>query len=246
MLKKIYVTVIAILILGINLSAQKTDQVTLKNGSIIRGNIVKIVPDGNITINDRAGNTWVYSMNEIQDITKVKREFAKSGTGFSSGWANMTTIGFLAGSQSSSYIAPFSIQTSIGYRNNSGFYTGFLTGLEFINVTHIPVMFDFQYSLRDGDVSPVLIARAGYALPSKFKDEMYNTTYTYRGGVAGAVGVGLKIRNKDIFAWDVSVLYRYMQINYTEDYEWQEYQNNNEFKDVYNRLELRLGFYLGR
>lgn len=246
MQKKINAIVIVLFILGLNLYAQKTDQVSLKNGTVIRGNIVKIVPDAQVIIKDNAGNTWVFQMSDVSEIEAVDEVVTGSGRGFASGWVNMTGIGFLAGSQSSNYIAPFSIQTSIAYRNDMGIYTGLLSGLEFINVTHIPVMLDFQYALREGEVVPVLIARGGYELPSKFSDEMYNTTYTYSGGATGGIGIGLKIRNRDIFAWDVSLLYRYMQINYEEKYEYQDYNSSNSFKDVYNRLELRVGFYLGR
>lgn len=243
MLKKIIFTVTALLI-GMNLLAQKTDLVKLKNGSVIRGNIVSIVPDGNVTINDNAGNTWVFRMTEISSIEETEDANPNSLSAFSPGWVSLTSIGFLAGSQSSSYIAPFSIQTSAGYRNSAGIYTGLLTGLEFINVTYIPIMVDLQYSLRQGRVMPVVIARGGYVVPSDTEDQIYGTTYNYSGGITGAVGIGLKVRSEDIFAWEISALYRYMQINYTEEYEWQTY--NNTYKDIYNRMELRLGIYLGR
>jgi hypothetical protein len=245
MQKNIYVSIIVLMLLGMNLSAQKTDQVTLHNGTTIRGNIVKIIPESTVTINDHSGNTWVYNMDEVKQIDEVDTRLKEVGAGFSSGWVNMTSIGFLAGSQSSDYIAPFSMQNSLGYRNNSGIYTGLLLGLEFIDITHIPMMLDFQYTLRNADISPVLIARAGYMMPSMKEQEMYSTQYTYSGGVAGAFGVGLKIRTKDIFAWDVNVLYRYMQINYTEANEWQSFYTN-DYKDIYNRLELRVGIYLGK
>jgi hypothetical protein len=104
-------------------------------------------------------------------------------------------------------------------------------------------MADFQYYLGKGEVRPVVIARGGYALPSKRSSDHYGTAYSYSGGVTGAIGMGLKITSRERFAWDVSILYRYMEINYIEEYEWQDFPNT--YKDVYNRLELRVGFYLG-
>lgn len=222
-------------------NAQDTDQVSLHNGTVIRGNIAKIVPGESITINDLAGNTWVFNMNEVKDIEEVEVQGMVGGV-FNSGWVNMTSIGFLAGSQQSEYIAPFSLQTSVGYRMGSGIYTGMLVGLEFLNINHLPVMFDFQYSLRNSDVMPVLIARGGYALPAKTTSEYYGSDFSYSGGFSGAFGMGLKIRTRDSFAWDVSLLYRHMRINYTEDYDYTP--TDYSYLDVYNRLEIRLGFYL--
>ena len=243
MSKRVFLT-LATAILAITLiHAQKTDRVILKNGTTIVGDIQKIIPEQTITINDMAGNIWVFSMSDVSVIDKAEVKKINGGSDVSLGWVNMSTIGVLAGSQKSDYIAPFSMQTSFGYFSGRGIYTGLLVGLEFLNVNHIPLMLDMQYALGRGDVVPVLIARGGYALPSKWEDEYYNTQFTYQGGIAGAVGAGLKIGSRDYFAWDVSLLYRYMHINYTESYEWQHY--NNTYKDIYNRIELRVGFYLG-
>jgi len=52
----------------------------------------------------------------------------------------------------------------------------------------------------------------------------------------------LKIRTRASFAWDVSLLYRHMRISYTEEYDYNPVDYTN--LDVYNRLEIRLGFYL--
>lgn len=254
MLKRISLTTVMALLAIFYASAQQTDQVMLKNGTIIRGTIVKIQPEGNVTINDMAGNTWVYAMSEVDEIqkTEVPAQGMQPGPrhavtkeslpGFEQGFVSMTSIGFLAGSQRSNYIAPFSMQTSFGYLSGSGVYGGLLAGLEFLNINHIPVMLDFQYALRNSDVMPVLIARGGYAIPSRTHDEDYGSDYSYSGGVTGAVGMGLKIRTRESFAWDVSLLYRYMQVSYTQENDWQSYPTT--YKDIYNRLEIRVGFYL--
>lgn len=226
------------------LSAQKIDQLTLKNGSIIRGNIVEIIPGDKVTINDNAGNTWVFIMEEIELIQETSQTIRDKGADFSQGWSNTTSIGFLAGSQNSNYIAPFSIQNTVGYRNNLGVYTGVLTGLEFLNVNHVPLMIDVQYALRSTNIMPFIVARGGYALPTQFDAEMYGNEYTYDGGPTGALGVGLKVRGQDIFAWEINLLYRYMMIRYAETYEWSG--ETYKYKDIYNRIELRVGVYLGK
>jgi len=222
--------------------AQKTDEVRLKSGSVIRGSIIEIIPEGKVTINDISGNTWVFNMNEIERIGQVETPPRSSREQFGTGLVNMTTIGFLAGSNTSTQVAPFSLISSFGYKNSLGIYTGFASGLEFLNINHIPVFLDLQYFTREGEVSTVFIFRGGYALPTKGESENYGSMISYKGGISGSVGVGLKIRSKENFAWDVSVHYRYMRIKYSEYNNWSTQDYN--YTDIYNRLELRLGFYL--
>ena len=243
MIKRLFTSILLSFFLLAFCSAQQIDQLTLKNGSVIRGTIVKLIPGDNVTMNDMAGNTWVFNMEEVEQIEKAEGQAKHVSGSLITGFVSTTTIGFLAGSQNSEYIAPFSMQTSLGYMTSSGIYGGVLAGIEFLNINHIPLMLDFQYALKSADVSPVIIARGGYMLPTKYSSEYYGAQYSYSGGPAGAIGMGLKIRSRESFAWDLSLLYRYMQINYTEEYDWQ--QNVNKYRDVYNRLELRVGFYIG-
>ena len=56
------------------------------------------------------------------------------------------------------------------------------------------------------------------------------------------VGIGLKIRTRTHFAWDISFLYRYQQTSYTEKYDWNDQEYT--YTDIYNRVEIRLGFYI--
>lgn len=224
------------------LYGQKADQVMLKSGSVIRGEIIGMVPDGNVTIDDFAGNTWVFPMGDIEEIRKDELVTTEQSTGFGQGWVNMTTIGFLAGSGNSMQVAPFTFQNSLGFRQSNGLYTGLVAGIEFLNINHIPLMADIQYTLRNSEVSPVAILRGGYMLPGKWSDDNYGNELSYQGGPAASFGVGLKIRSKESFAWDISVLYRYMQIRYSENNEWND--SEYTYTDIYNRLELRIGFYL--
>ncbi len=242
MKKKSFILLCMFLFPAFSLFAQNKDQVTLKNGSVIRGCIVEIIPDGNVTINDAAGNTWVYAMNEVSNISQVQNKPAMAGNNYPGAWANMTSIGFLAGSQNSMQVAPFSLLSSFGYNNSLGIYTGVGLGIETLNINHIPVFLDLQYFLRKKEVSPVIILRGGYALPFKGKSDVYGNINTYKGGFTGSLGVGLKIRTKENFAWDVGLMYRYMQISYTEYFDWND--QNYTYTDIYNRLEIRVGFYL--
>ena len=70
----------------------------------------------------------------------------------------------------------------------------------------------------------------------------YDIDYTYSGGPLVGIGVGLKIKSRAHFAWDIGLLYRYQQTSYMEKYDWN--QQEYSYTDVYNRIEIRLGFYI--
>ncbi|MCI0707395.1 MAG: hypothetical protein L0Y80_07935, partial [Ignavibacteriae bacterium] len=63
---------LALLTLSVSAFAQDAmeDVVYLKNGGIIRGTIVEQVPGKSVKIKTRDGNVFVYSMDEIDKMTK--------------------------------------------------------------------------------------------------------------------------------------------------------------------------------
>jgi len=162
--------------------------------------------------------------------------------GFEPGFMNMTSIGFLAGSSNNAQVAPFSLQMVNGWRTGAGFVGGLGVGIEFLNVNYMPLFADLRYELWGDDVVPCLILRGGYALPLDAGYEEYDMEHSYEGGPMAAVGMGLKIRSREHLAWHVDLMYRYQRTSYSESYGWngQDY----DYTDIYNRIEIRLGFYL--
>jgi hypothetical protein len=228
------------------LMAQDVDHIYLKTGSIVRGKILEIVPEDHVKIEDLSGNLWVYRMSEVEKISSEPYQSGKKGQnwplGFDAGFVNLTSIGFLAGSSNNEQVAPFSLLTVNGYRTSSGIFAGIGTGVEFLSSNYMPFFLDLRYDLFGEDVVPYLVAKGGYAVPLKADDTSYEIDYTYSGGPLLGVGVGLKIKTRQQFAWDISFLYRYQETSYKEIYGWnnQEY----EYTDVFNRIEIRLGFYI--
>jgi len=165
-----------------------------------------------------------------------------SYSGFKSGLANISSIGVLAGSVRNEQTAPFSIQSTLGWRSASGLMLGGGAGIEFIQSTHLPLFLDLRYDLSKSSLTPVLIGKAGYAVPMQKHVQDYNASYNYSGGLLASLGVGLKIRSREGLAWDISVLYRFQQINYTLIYDYMSFAN--EYSENYNRIELRVGLYL--
>lgn len=227
------------------LQGQEVDHIYLKSGSVIRGQILEIDPVDHVKIQDFCGNLWFYKISEVEKITSEDFErYSPSSNrgGFGSGFVNMTSIGFLAGSSNNMQIAPFSLLMVNGWRNSAGLFLGAGVGIEFLNSNYLPLFLDMRYDITGKDVVPYLVMKGGYSLPMTPGYSEYDVEYAYQGGALVAGGIGLKIRTREHFAWDVELMYRYQQTSSSEKYGWnnQEYQ----YTDIYNRIEIRLGFYI--
>jgi hypothetical protein len=229
------------------LMAQEADHVYLKTGSIVRGKIVEIAPEDHVKIEDFSGNLWNFNMSEVERITSEpyqweQKKVRAESLGFEAGVVNMTSIGFLAGSSLNEQTAPFSLASVTGYRTSSGLFAGIGAGVEFLSRNYVPLFLDLRYDFFGVDVVPYLVVKGGYSLPLDREDQNNDLTSKYSGGPLLGVGAGLKIRTRHHLAWDLSLLYRYMETSYTETYGWnnQEY----EYTDIYNRIEIRLGLYI--
>lgn len=238
------VTILFLLTFSI-LNAQEIDHVYLKTGSVIKGQILELLPQDHVKIQDVCGNIWYHKMSEVEKITSEPFDdqgLSESRDGFHMGYVNMTSLGFLAGSSSNAQVAPFSLVTVNGWRSRTGIFVGAGLGVEFLNTNYFPIYLDLRYDLTGKDVVPYLVVKGGYSLPGTSGYSEYDVDYTYQGGALAAAGVGLKIRTREHFAWDIELMYRYQKTFRSEQYEW----NNQEYlyTDIYNRIEIRLGFYI--
>ncbi len=244
-LKFLSISLLLITTSFIMLDAQEMDHIYLKSGSVIRGQILEIEPVDHVKIQDMCGNIWYYKIAEVEKITSEPFDapgLSKNRDGFQTGFVNMTSIGFLAGSANNTQVAPFSMVMVNGWRSQVGFFAGIGLGIEFLNTNYFPFFLDLRYDLTGKDVVPYLVVKGGYSLPMTPGYTEYDTEYAYQGGALAAGGVGLKIRTRQHFAWDVELMYRYQKTSRTEHYGW----NNQEYlyTDIYNRIEIRLGFYI--
>lgn len=244
-LKSLSIIILLLSTASATLHAQELDHIYLKSGSVIRGQILELVPDDHVKIQDMCGNIWYHKIGEVERITSEPVDdpgFPKSRDGFKSGFVNMTSIGFLAGSSNNARVAPFSLVTVNGWRSPAGLFIGAGLGVEFLDINYFPIFLDLRYDLTGKDVVPYLVAKGGYSLPGNSDYSENDMDYSYQGGALAAVGVGLKIRTREHFAWDVELMYRYQKTSRSEVYEWnmQEYQ----YTDIYNRIEIRIGFYI--
>ncbi len=237
---------IIISLITFSLNAQEVDHVYLKTGSVIRGHILEIVPVNHVKIEDLCGNIWYYKITDVDKITSEPFQqgsnVKSSPIGFEKGFVNMTSIGFLAGSSSNSQVAPFSLVMINGWRNELGLFAGVGLGVEFLSTNYMPFFLDVRYDLFGTDVVPYVVAKGGYSVPLSSDHSEYDIEYDYSGGPLFGVGVGLKIKTRNHFAWDMALLYRYQETSYKEVYDWNNQTYN--YTDIYNRIEIRLGFYI--
>jgi hypothetical protein len=244
-LKSLCLSLLLIIIVSTLAPAQEVDHIYLKSGSVVRGRILEIEPADHVKIQDMCGNLWYYRISEVEKIASESFDppaQSKQRSGFDTGFVNLTSIGFLAGSSDNEQVAPFSLVMVNGWRSQIGTFVGAGLGIEFLNTNYLPLFLDLRYDLTGQDVVPYLVVKGGYALPMTSGYSEYDVEYTYQGGALAAAGVGLKIRTREHLAWDVELMYRYQKTSRSEQYEW----NNQEYlyTDIYNRIEIRLGFYI--
>jgi hypothetical protein len=226
------------------------DVVYLKNGSIIRGKIIKNEND-TLKIESFGYNIFVFKSDEIQKIEQEQKKLSKQvlrstivpeNTGFYS----YSTLGMLIGKSESNDAQTFSFQTIAGYSINRFIGIGAGVGIEKLQTEIIPVFLSFKSNLLERTNSPFLLFNIGYSYPlSKEKnvDENYsNYTYKYSGGMNVGFDIGIlshKIPNR---AFTITAGYRYQLVKETNKNNYW-YQNSVE-KNTYefNRIAVKIGF----
>ena len=148
--------------------------VYLKNGSIIRGVIIEQVPNESLKIKTSDGSIFVYTIPEIQKITKeepIQTNFKRRKTfnGFADntkgykGFVNLTVGGGL-GDYGDNNIG---LSTSHGYQFNPYIYLGAGVGLSYYfdyETTFVPIFLDFKANLKEGKITPFAGVKLGYSM----------------------------------------------------------------------------------
>ena len=69
-MKFLLFSILILSVVGSNVFADTIDVVYLKNGSIIRGMVIETIPNETIKIRTSDGSIFVYSLDEVEKITK--------------------------------------------------------------------------------------------------------------------------------------------------------------------------------
>lgn len=209
------ITVIVMLLLSISIFSyaqnQLQDVVYLKNGSIIRGTVVNMVPNETLRIQTLDGSTFVYQMNEVEKITKEQpvnqtrnsfRPFGGNVASFKPGYEGSADLGYTVGTGTWS-LNRFEFNTSHGYRFNPYFYLGAGLGFHYYHEadgTLMPLFVDARADLMSGNIVPFVDLRAGYSI-SLSSDEISD------GGAYLSPSVGVRFFAQKKVNMNVSIGY---------------------------------------
>ncbi len=106
-MKKFVLFITGLFITIIVLSQEKQDVVYLKNGSVIRGEIMEMIPDDHIKIETRDGNLFVYTFDEIE---KMEKETVKSSSPFKN----------ISNENDGSYFSDYFANSALGFAIGGG------------------------------------------------------------------------------------------------------------------------------
>lgn len=159
-----------LLFVSFHLTTFAKNEVYLKNGSMIKGEIVEIVPNQTIKVETNDGSQFVCKYDEIEKIIRGKnevdeRQVVKSNKDNTShikkGYRGFVTFEPFVGNMIGA-----AFTTSHGFQFNKKIYLGLGTGFrcaEDIGCNHmaIPLYADFRFDIIDYKISPFMTTRVG-------------------------------------------------------------------------------------
>lgn len=240
-MKNYFAAVSILFICVFNLTAQKSkDALYLKNGSIIYGSLFEIVSD-QYKIRTSDGSIFIFPSSDVEKfVTGNNQYYGRIATGFT----YSLEAGILLGAQNAEYRAPFSFNLLAGYIVNKNNIISAGTGIEFIGKPFTPLFLEYKRLLSDKKTTPFLYMRGGVLMHLGVSDsEKYDnydqySPYNYQGGPSLGIGTGISWARED-YETTLSFGYRYA----TTSYQQKDYmQNTSTYKNILNRLEMKLGF----
>lgn len=155
----------------------QTETVYLKNGSIIKGKVIEMVPGKEIKVQTSDGSLFVYRVDEVDKVVKSGKENRTDNSGGNEiarpfkfpvdvsaydlqGFRGMVEFAYITGG----FDAP-ELTLSLGYQFNPYFFLGVGAGAQYlsnIEKVGIPIYLDMRGTLFLGKVSPYFALKMGY------------------------------------------------------------------------------------
>jgi hypothetical protein len=246
-MNKVILLYLLFFVVGFSLMAQEQmeDVVYLKNGSIIRGEILKLDTEVSVKIQLYGGSIFVYPMDEVEKITKEPSYMVKKRKQTiikKKGYFNTTETGINLGSGRNSYYysgsSGFSFHNINGIYFNHWFAAGIGVGIDIFGGDYpiSPVYLRLQGNFLESAITPFYFVDGGYGIPWQ-KSRNENTTIS--GGFSGNLGFGIKFHTASALSWHFSVGYKYQRKKEYVYYPWNG--DSQTTKTTYQRLSLRIG-----
>jgi hypothetical protein len=208
----------------INAFSQKTDVIYLKNGSIIKGRIIQIRPGDNVKFETSDGSIWIFDYADLLkfDNTDALMSFVQETDSVRNRFL-IADMGFLVGTTDNEMKAPLSILAVFDLPIYRNLYAGIGSGLEFFEITYIPVIAEIRYKRRI--IGPSIYLQAGYTMPIKADGAIDNNNYKFEPGILINPGISYTFGFSQGTAFTVSLGYRYQKTSakqldryYNDDY----------------------------
>lgn len=229
--------VVFLILINVYPQKQMLDVVYLKNGSIIKGEILEINRDKELIILTTDNKKWIFHINEIDYVKHEKGTPSGSLVNqLTKGYINFSGMGLLIGDKSNEQIAPFSVSMVNGYAINQHVSIGGGVGLEFLEITSVPIFADTRYYIGQNRANPFVSLQGGYSFPIEDKSSNYYQQMNNVGGYLINPGLGLLVHFYSGEALFVHLGYRHQKVKYTYNDEF-----DREMDHYYNRLNIRVG-----
>jgi len=241
-MKKLVLLVIALIIIGFQLSAQRSkDVLYLKNGSMIYGKLLEIIDD-QYKMQTSDGSIFIFNSSEIEKFAKALPFFDGRKT---EGFGISLEAGLLVGSQHTQYSAPFSFNILVDFTSNTKNITSLGSGIEFFGRPFTPLFIEYKHIFYDRKTSPFIFLRGGAVIPFGGDEQSTSLTYNYsdgpkdyKGGASMTFGTGISWAKEDYETY-LSFGYRYAHTSYVQN----EYNRGNvTYNNALNRLEIKFGY----
>jgi hypothetical protein len=211
------------------------DVVYLKNGSIIRGELITDAAGGTVKVETVGRNLLVFADAEVE---RVIRERAPFKYPFTTGYLNMTEIGLSVGNsyrQNEGRKEDITLQTFNGYQFAPALALGLTAGVDaYSGITLLPLGLGLRGDLTQTRVRPYYGLDAGYSL-----DWLHNPRQpgNRQGGFFWSPGLGLKFSSRKKHALLINMAYR-QQTTTLEN----PFGNGTAItKNTFNRVLFRVG-----
>jgi len=237
---KLLGTISLLLLLTTLSNAQRTEEaIYLKNGSVIRGKMVKSETDRTVRIQCADRNIWAFDTSEIKMITTEMLPKSLIGSVNKPGYFGCFQLGFMGGkNENGSSQVNTGLNYVHAYQVSQASYGGGI-GIEFWDFAVMPLYTDFRYNFLDGRASPYLHLTAGYAFSLENNNTSDNFTREQRGGFSYGIFGGIKQLVGKRAALVFSAGYRYQKMRAIDPDPWNHGHVTTTYQ--YNRIEIKIG-----
>lgn len=232
------------------------DVVSLRNGSILYGEIVEQVPGESVTLRLLDGQEITFAEAEIEQITRQLSRYQQYRPQFSGegrpylplrpGYFQGLSFGVGVGSSDGFVTALAYGDLRCGYRFRPWLQAGIGAGLApYQNGLITPVFLEASGQLLPRRIAPYYQVQVGYALTTSLVNSNFEA---FGGGLLVHPAVGLSFQTEKGAHWTLTLGYRAMQVyeSYT-DLVWDNLGNQREViiegTRLMQRYALQISFY---